>query len=91
MTQLLVLLHDDADDDPRGVYDRALRHVGPPADFFPPELERVRFSYQQRTSAEIPPLTLDERRELYDFFADDIRKLEKMMGRDLSRWEPDAW
>jgi hypothetical protein len=89
--QLLVLLHDDADDDPRGVYDQALRHVGPPADFFPPELERVRFSYQQRTSAEGPQLTLDERRELYDFFADDIRKLEKMTGRDLSLWEPDAW
>lgn len=89
--QLLVLLHDDADDDPRGVYDQALRHVGPAPDFVPAELERVRFSYQQRPSAEGRELTLDERRELYEFFADDIRKLEKMTGRDLSLWEPDAW
>jgi hypothetical protein len=89
--QLLVLLHDDADDDPRGVYDQALRHVGPGADFVPPELERVRFSYQQQRSAETIELTLDERRELYEFFADDIRKLEKMTGRDLSLWDADAW
>ncbi|HYL50698.1 MAG TPA: sulfotransferase domain-containing protein [Acidimicrobiia bacterium] len=89
--RLLVLLHDDADDDPRGVYDRALRHVGPAPDFVPAELERVRFSYQQRPSAEGRELTLDERRELYEFFADDILKLEKMTGRDLSLWEPDAW
>ena len=89
--QLLVLLHDDADDDPRGVYDQALRHVGPAPDFVPAELERVRFSYQQRGSVETQELTLDERRELYEFFADDIRKLEKMTGRDLSLWEPDAW
>jgi hypothetical protein len=88
---LLVLLHDDADDDPRGVYDQALRHVGPAADFVPPELERVRFSYQQQRSAETIELTLDERRELYEFFADDIRKLEKMTGRDLSLWDADAW
>ena len=89
--QLLVLLHDDADDDPRGVYDQALRHVGPAADFVPAELERVRFSFQQRLSAETHGLTLDERRELYEFFADDIRKLEKMTGRDLSLWDADAW
>ncbi len=89
--QLLVLLHDDADDDPRGVYDQALRHVGPAADFAPPELERVRFSYQQRLAVGPRELTLDERRELYEFFAEDIRKLEKMTGRDLTLWEPDAW
>jgi hypothetical protein len=88
--QLLVVLHDDATDDPRGVYDQALRHVGPAADFVPSELERVRFSYQP-LAAETQGLTLDERRELYEFFADDIRKLEKMMGRDLSLWDPDAW
>jgi hypothetical protein len=73
------------------VYDQALSHVGPAADFVPSELERVRFSYQQRQSADGRELTLDERRELYEFFADDIRKLEKMTGRDLSLWDPDAW
>jgi hypothetical protein len=90
--RLLVLLHDDADDDPRGVYDQAVRHVGAAPNFFPPELERVRFSYQQRpsgTSHAERKLTLEQRFELYDsFFADDVRKLEEMIGRDLSCWDP---
>jgi hypothetical protein len=89
---LLVLLHDDADDDPRGVYDQAVRHVGAQPTFFPPELERVRFSYQQRQSGPTHAertLSLEQRQELFDtFFADDVRKLEEMIGRDLSCWDP---
>jgi hypothetical protein len=91
--RLLVLLHDDADDDPRGVYDRAVRHVGAEPNFVPPELERVRFSYQQQPSGETHAgrkLTLAGRRELFEtFFADDVRKLEEMIGRDLSCWDPE--
>jgi hypothetical protein len=90
--RLLVLLHDDADDDPRGVYDRAVRHVGAAANFSPPELERVRFSYQQRPGSASRPrrkLTLAEREQIYEsFYADDVRKLEEMIGRDLSCWQP---
>jgi len=89
--RLLVLLHDDVDDDPRGVYDVALRHVGLAADFQPGELARVRFSFQERPSA-LPAareLTLDERRLLYEYFAEDVRRLQAMLGRDLSSWEPD--
>jgi hypothetical protein len=88
---LLVLLHDDVDDDPRGVYDRALRHVGLVPDFLPAELARVRFSFQERPSA-MPAareLALAERRTLYEYFADDISRLEKLIGRDLSRWDPE--
>jgi hypothetical protein len=88
--RLQVVLHDDVDDDPRGVYDGALRHIGASADFVPPEFERVRFSHQQRASTEPGrrPLTLDERRELWTFFADDVANLERMLGRDLSMWDP---
>jgi hypothetical protein len=90
--RLLVMLHDDADDDPRGVYDRAVRHIGAVPDFSPPELERVRFSYQQRPSGSdhsSRKLTLVQRQQVYEsFFADDIRKLEEMIGRDLSCWDP---
>ncbi len=88
--QLLVVLHDDVDDDPRGVYDDALRHVGATPDFVPPEFERVRFTNQQRASTEPGrrPLTLDERRELWEYFAADVGKLEQMIGRDLSLWDP---
>jgi hypothetical protein len=89
--QLLVLLHDDADDDPRGVYDRALRHIGAAPNFLPPDLEQMRFSFQQRPSPKpngSQPLSLDQRRELYDYFRADIERLETMIGRDLSLWEP---
>jgi len=89
--RLLVVLHDDIDDDPRGVYDEALRHVGATPDFVPPEFERVRFSHQQRSSSEPGrrPLTLDERREMWEYYADDVAVLERMLGRDLSVWKPD--
>lgn len=89
-TQLLVVLHDDVDDDPRALYDRALRQVGAAADFVPPELERVRFSYRQEPSADPnrQPLSDEERTELHAFFAEDIAKLEKMIDRDLSLWDP---
>ena len=88
--RLLILLHDDIDDDPRGAYDSALVHVGASPDFIPAELERVRFSYQEKPSPEPgrQPLTLEQRREIWQYFADDVTKLEKMLGRDLSLWEP---
>jgi hypothetical protein len=88
--QLLVLLHDDIDDDPRTAYDSALVHVGAAPDFMPPELERVRFSYQEAPSQEPGrrPLTLDERRAIWEYFADDVAKLEQMIERDLSFWDP---
>ena len=88
--RLLIVLHDDVDDDPRGVYDTALVHVGATPDFVPPEFERVRFSHQVRPSTEPGrrPLTLAERRELWGYFADDVEKLEQMIGRDLSLWNP---
>ncbi len=74
----------------RAVYDAALRHVGATADFVPAEFERVRFSYQQQIS-DAPgrrPLDLDERRELWEFFAADVAQLEALIGRDLSLWNP---
>ncbi|MDD9857119.1 MAG: sulfotransferase [Gammaproteobacteria bacterium] len=33
-----------------------------------------------------PPLTPDFRRALVDYFADDVRLLESLIGRDLSHW-----
>jgi hypothetical protein len=88
--RLLVVLHDDVDDDPRGVYDDALRHVGATPDFVPPDFERVRFSHQQHASSEPGrrPLTLEERRELWTYYADDVARLEQLIGRDLSMWDP---
>jgi hypothetical protein len=88
--RLLTLLHDDALDDPRGVYDRALRHIGSAPDFVPPELDRIRFSYQEgpESASERYELSLEERVEVYEYFRQDILKLEQMLGRDLSVWDP---
>jgi hypothetical protein len=91
--KLLVLLHDDIETDARAFYRRAADHVGATRDFVPPDLEEVRFSYRQRPGVDrggIPPLTIEERRKLYAYFADDLARLEKMIGRDLSMWEPEG-
>jgi hypothetical protein len=90
--KLLVLLHDDIETDPHAFYRRAADHVGATRDFVPPDLEAVRFSYRQRPGAGrrgTPPLTIEKRRRLYEYFVDDLAKLENMLGRDLSIWEPD--
>jgi hypothetical protein len=91
--KLLVLLHDDIETDARAFYRRAAEHVGATREFVPPDLGEVRFSYRQRPGAGhkgIPPLTTEKRRELYEYFADDLAKLENMLGRDLSMWDPTA-
>jgi uncharacterized protein (TIGR03086 family) len=93
--QLLVLLHDDITDDPRGAYKRAVRHVGASPDFVPPDLNEILFSNQPHLITEsaeapnaAPELSGQERQQVYAYFRDDVRELEKMIGRDLSRWDP---
>jgi hypothetical protein len=87
--QLLVLLHDDISDDPRGVYDTALRHSGATPGFVPPGLDDLVYSNQKGESAQwkrdVPP---GDREELHRYFRDDLRELEQMIGRDLSTWDP---
>jgi uncharacterized protein (TIGR03086 family) len=93
--QLLVLLHDDVTADPGRVYRRALVHVGADLDFTPTDLDTVLFSNQRPRDSgstngsegrlELPE---DERQRVFAYFRADVRKLEPMMGRDLSRWDP---
>jgi Sulfotransferase domain len=87
--QLRVMLHDDIRDDPRGAYEVALRHVGATPAFVPPELEELVYSNQQGESArwkrDVSP---QDRRVLHEYFRDDLRELEQMIGRDLSIWDP---
>jgi hypothetical protein len=86
--RLLVLIHDDIATEPRAVYERAAAHVGAAADFEPLALERVVYSNRARTDEARSVLTDDERVELWDYFRDDVRQLEEMIGRDLSIWDP---
>lgn len=85
-SRLLVMLHDDVLSDPNLVYERALRHVGAEPTFVPPGLADVVFS--NRSNAESDVLTDAERRQLWPLFRADVRRLQKMIRRDLSIWDP---
>jgi Sulfotransferase domain len=90
--KLLVLLHDDLEADARAAYRRAAEHIGATPGFVPPDLERVRFSNRPRRGIDgdrVPALTIEQRRKLYEYFAEDQTKLQRMLGRDLSMWNPD--
>jgi hypothetical protein len=86
--RLLVLLHDDIKVDPARLYERALRHIGASPDFVPDALTEVVFS-NRGPSKLSNDLTLAERRQLWKYFRDDVRRLQKMIGRNLSMWDPD--
>lgn len=87
--QLLVLLHDDIRDDPRGAYEVALRHVGAAPNFVPSELEDIVNSNQQGESAQWKrDISHRDREALHEYFRDDLHELEQMIGRDLSMWRP---
>ena len=84
--RLLVLIHDDVGQDPGSVYASALDHVGASTDFEPPFLDRVVFSNAGASRSDRPSAA--ERWELFEFFRDDVARLEVMLGRDLSQWRP---
>jgi hypothetical protein len=85
--QLLVQLHDDIKSDARGVYQAALDHIGATQAFVPDSLEEVRESNQggKRPSRKVSP---EDRAELYEYFRDDVARLQDLIGRDLSMWDP---
>jgi hypothetical protein len=84
--QLLVVLTDDARDDPAGLYRRVLAHIGAPAADGPPDLDAVRFSNEP--TAGVEPFDPATRARLYELYAAEIDALERLIGRDLSAWRP---
>ncbi len=84
--RLLVLRYEDICRDPGGVYDRALRHVGLPPGFRPPQLDRVLFA--GHAEGLVAPLEDRERRLLYRRFRADVEELQELLGWDLSEWDP---
>ncbi len=86
--RVLVLFQDDVGTDPAQPYRQALEHVGAAPDFVPAGLSRVVFSNRRGRAARNSPLTIDDRVEMWDYFRDDVARLEQMLGVDLSRWAP---
>jgi uncharacterized protein (TIGR03086 family) len=93
--RLLVVLHDDILDNPARVYEQVLLHIGAAPDFVPSDLGTVLFSTQRAGAADTPEppngsrkLSEDERHQLFAYFRDDVRALENMIDRDLSKWDP---
>jgi hypothetical protein len=84
---LLVLLHDDVSADPTRCYARVLSHLGA-TPFTPPNLGRFRES-QETLLPSVEAVDLDARRALYEYFRDDVARLEGLIDRDLSMWDPD--
>ena len=87
--QLLVLVHDDIALDAREVFGRAVRHVGAAPDVVPDALDEVVFS-NRGAHRTVPQISASERCELFEYFRADVERLERLLGRDLSRWRPDA-
>jgi hypothetical protein len=87
--RLLVLLHDDVVNNPQYVYRRALQHIGAEPSYLPPELAAVIFS-NRKPSDSASRLTHEERCEMWRYFDTDVRRLQRMIGRNLSMWNP-AW
>lgn len=93
--RLRVFLHDDTVEDPEGLYVSALKHIGAPPGFLPPNLRRVRNSGKPPETSNYAgvgggrrELTPEERAELYEYFRRDIEQLEEMIDQDLSAWRP---
>jgi Sulfotransferase domain len=86
--QLLVLFHDQVAADPVRPYEAALRHVGADPTFVPDDLARVVFSNQRGRAGRKSPLSLEDRIELWEYFRGDVARLERLLGVDLSYWEP---
>ena len=87
--QLKVLLHDDIKTDAAGLYQEALVHVGLTDGFVPEGLTEVRYSNRTSVAAKKQrQLSEEERVALWEYFADDVARLQDLLGRDLSAWDP---
>jgi hypothetical protein len=85
--RLLVVLHDEVVKNPARAYRRALGHVGAAPAFLPPDLNTVIFSNRGQGNAD-EELTLEERCEMWSYFEDDVRRLQRLLGRNLQVWNP---
>jgi hypothetical protein len=92
--RLTVILNEDTRDRPEKIYAEGLRRLGVDDAFVPEGLADVVFSRQPPPGTRYAtpeggrrPLSAEEKRGLGEYYADDVERLEAMLGRDLSAWK----
>ena len=46
----------------------------------------IRQKIQDRNSADVPPISIEDKNMLKDYYKDDVRQLSELLGRDLNYW-----
>jgi len=95
---LTVVLNDDLTEDPAGVYRSVLELIGADTGFLPESISERLFAntpsrdtgLRKKEGSGYRPLDLEQRQALYPFYAKEMKALSRMIGRDLSMWEPDT-
>ena len=89
-----MLLHDDVKTDTHGAFLSVLDHLDLQR-HIPDGLGAARFTKKPPPGSAISgeggrlrKLTADERERLWALFADDVARLEGLIGRDLTMWRP---
>lgn len=84
---LKMLTLDDVVARPEAVYAEVLQHIGADPTFVPPDLATPRFA-DDELFVEAPPPAVATRQQLYEWFRPDVRRIEMILERDLSHWDP---
>lgn len=79
--RVLVLFHEDLEEDPASFLESILEWLGVSVTYDTAKLE-------ERVAASHEPSIVPEqhREEVIEYFADSVRRLEDLTGRDLSHW-----
>ena len=46
----------------------------------------IRQKIQDRNSADVPPISIEDKNMLKGYYKDDVRQLSELLGRDLNYW-----
>ena len=46
----------------------------------------IRQKIQDRNSEDVPPISIEDKNMLKDYYKDDVRQLSELLGRDLNYW-----
>ena len=82
--QLLISLYEDPEADYQRWFAKVLDFLGVRSDFVPVPVEV--HSTSKFGDRPVPQLGQEERARLVNFYRDDVRHLQDLIGRDLSAW-----